>query len=86
MTHDLTPEQEIEKIEQTAQAIANLKKQEEVVGGYDQKKYTTKRMYATARDGKIIPISIVYRIDKKEKQPQNLLLYAYGVKSMTRPS
>ena len=56
----------------------DLKKQEEVVGGYDQKKYTTKRMYATARDGKIIPISIVYRIDKKEKQPQNLLLYAYG--------
>ena len=26
----------------------DLKKQEEVVGGYDQKKYTTRRMYATA--------------------------------------
>ena len=56
----------------------DLKKQEEVVGGYDQKRYITRRMYATARDGKTIPISIVYRKDKKENQPQNLLLYAYG--------
>ena len=56
----------------------DLKKQEEVVGGYDQKRYITRRMYANARDGKTIPISIVYRKDKKENQPQNLLLYAYG--------
>ena len=61
----------------------DLKKQEEVVGGYDQKKYTTRRMYATARDGKTIPISIVYRKDKKKKQPQNLLLYAYGAYGST---
>ena len=35
-------------------------------------------MYATARDGKTIPISLVYRKDKKINQPQNLLMYAYG--------
>ena len=55
-----------------------LKKQDEVVGGYDQEEYTSKRTYATARDGKTIPISIVYRKDKKQDGPQNLLLYAYG--------
>ncbi|MEE3302891.1 MAG: S9 family peptidase, partial [Candidatus Neomarinimicrobiota bacterium] len=55
-----------------------LKKQDEVVGGYNQEEYTSKRTYATARDGKTIPISIVYRKDKKQDGPQNLLLYAYG--------
>ena len=55
-----------------------LLKQSEVVGGYDPKQYMSKRMYATARDGNTIPISIVYRSDKKDKQAQNLLLYGYG--------
>lgn len=56
----------------------DIKKRDEVIGGYDQNKYTSERMYATARDGKTIPISLVYRKDKKINQPQNLLLYAYG--------
>ena len=55
-----------------------LLKQSEVVGGYDPNQYMSKRMYATARDGNTIPISIVYRSDKKDKQAQNLLLYGYG--------
>ena len=55
-----------------------LLKQSEVVGGYDPKQYMSKRMYATARDGNTVPISIVYRSDKKDTQAQNLLLYGYG--------
>jgi len=55
-----------------------LLKQSEVVGGYDPKQYMSKRIYATARDGNTIPISIVYRSDKKGTQAQNLLLYGYG--------
>ena len=35
-------------------------------------------MYATARDGNSVPISIVYRKDLKEPEAQNLLLYGYG--------
>ena len=60
-----------------------LKKQDEVVGGYKQEDYISKRTYATARDGKTIPISIVYRKDKKQDQSQNLLLYAYGAYGST---
>ena len=56
----------------------SLLKQDEVVGGYDSNKYMSKRMYATARDGNSIPISIVYRKDLKEPEAQNLLLYGYG--------
>ena len=61
-----------------------LLKQNEVVGGYDPKKYTSKRMYANARDGKTIPISIVYRKDMKKEEAQNLLLYGYGAYGSTR--
>ena len=61
-----------------------LLKQNEVVGGYDSEKYTSKRMYANARDGKTIPISIVYRKDMKKEEAQNLLLYGYGAYGSTR--
>ena len=56
----------------------SLLKQDEVVGGYDSNKYMSKRLYATARDGNSVPISIVYRKDLKEPKAQNLLLYGYG--------
>lgn len=55
-----------------------LKKQQEVLGGYDANQYETKRVYATVRDGVKVPISIVYKkgFEKNRKSP--LLLYAYG--------
>lgn len=55
-----------------------LKKQYEVLGGYNPADYATDRLYATASDGVKIPISIVYKkgFNKDGKAP--LLLYAYG--------
>jgi oligopeptidase B len=55
-----------------------LMKQQEVIGGYNAADYTTERLYATAKDGTKIPISIVYKkgLEKDGKAP--LLLYAYG--------
>ncbi len=55
-----------------------LMKQTEVLAGYDPKEYVTERVYATARDGVKIPISIVYKkgFEKDGKAP--LLLYGYG--------
>lgn len=55
-----------------------LKKRQEVLGGYSPEDYTTERIDATAADGTKIPISIVYRkgFEKNGKAP--LLLYAYG--------
>ena len=55
-----------------------LMKQQEVVGGYDQNNYESERLYAIARDGEKVPISIVYKKDLKKVESQNLLLYAYG--------
>jgi oligopeptidase B len=55
-----------------------LKKQQEVVGGYDKKNYVAERSFATSRDGKRIPVSIVYKKGFKKDGSQPLLLYAYG--------
>jgi oligopeptidase B len=55
-----------------------LLKQREVLGGYDPSKYTSERVMVTARDGKRIPLSIVYRNDFKKDGKAPLFQYAYG--------
>lgn len=57
----------------------DIKKEQEVLGGeFDKNNYTSKRIWATARDGKKIPISIVHRKDTELNKNTPLLLYAYG--------
>jgi oligopeptidase B len=55
-----------------------LKKQQEVLGGFDKNNYKVERVFATAKDGVKIPISIVYRKDTKIDGSAPLLQYAYG--------
>lgn len=53
-------------------------KQYEVEGGYNPDDYQTERVYALARDGVKVPVSIVYKKGFKKDGTQPLLLYAYG--------
>ncbi|WP_461100453.1 S9 family peptidase [Spirosoma koreense] len=55
-----------------------LMKQQEVLGGFDKDNYVSERMYATARDGVKVPISLVYRKGTKKDGSAPLLQYAYG--------
>ena len=55
-----------------------LRKQQPVLGGYDQNLYKSERLYATASDGVKVPISIVYRKDLKRDGQQPMLLEGYG--------
>ena len=55
-----------------------LMKQQEVLGGYDQKQYVTERKMAKVTDGSIVPISIVYKKGTNLDGKAPLLLYAYG--------
>lgn len=55
-----------------------LLKQQEVLGTYSPEDYVTERIFATARDGKKVPISLVYRKDLARNSETPLLLYAYG--------
>ena len=53
-------------------------KQQEVVGGFDPKEYTSKRIFIEARDGVKVPMSIVYKNTTKLDGKAPLLQYAYG--------
>ena len=59
-----------------------LLKQQEVIGGYEESLYESKRIWATARDGEKVPMSVVYRKleegDNSRPLKRPTLLYAYG--------
>ncbi len=56
-----------------------LKKQEEVLGGYEPDLYRTERVFARAKDGTKVPISLVYKKKLLKKNGTNpLLLEGYG--------
>jgi len=46
--------------------------------GYDPSRYVTERLWATARDGARIPVSLVYRRGFQKNGQAPLLQYAYG--------
>jgi oligopeptidase B len=55
-----------------------LLKQDEVLGGFDSANYVAERIYATARDGEKIPVSLVYRKGLERDGNNPTLLYGYG--------
>ena len=56
-----------------------IKKQQEVVGGkFNPDNYMSERVWATARDGVKVPISLVYRKGMKKNGQNPLLQYGYG--------
>ena len=55
-----------------------LLKQQEIVGGHNPNDYISKRLYAPAKDGKMIPISMVYKKDLVLDGKTPLILYGYG--------
>ncbi|MDX1666593.1 MAG: S9 family peptidase [Saprospiraceae bacterium] len=56
-----------------------LKKRDEVLGGFDIEQYESERLMAPSKDGSVeIPISLVYRRDFKRNASHPLLLYGYG--------
>ena len=68
-----------------AAASMELLKQQEIPSGYDASLYTTQRVEIEARDGTMVPVSIVMRKDRAEllaaqgiEGPGPLHLYAYG--------
>ena len=56
-----------------------LLKQEQVLGGFDATLYQAERLFIKARDGKEIPVTLVYRRDMFNKDGTNpLYQYGYG--------
>jgi oligopeptidase B len=56
-----------------------VKKEQEVLGGkFNKNNYKSERVWATARDGKKVAISLVYHKDTELNKDTPLLQYAYG--------
>jgi oligopeptidase B len=62
-----------------------LVKQTEILGGFDPNHYKSERLWATARDGTKVPMSVVYRADLDRSKPQPLWLYGYGSYGISMP-
>ncbi len=54
------------------------RKVQAIPSGYDPELYATERLTATARDGARVPVSLVYRRDRRPGPDAPLYLYGYG--------
>jgi oligopeptidase B len=61
-----------------AAGTSTLLKREEVLGGFDPSRYASERLWAAARDGVKVPISIVYPKGVARDGKAPLWLYGYG--------
>ncbi len=61
-----------------ASGARTVLKRQEVVGGFDASRYEAKRLWATARDGKKVPLWTVYKKGVKFDGSAPLMLYSYG--------
>src|SRR6478609_1115523 len=63
-----------------AERRLELLKVQEIPSGYDRSLYTTERLEIAARDGTMIPVSVMYRKDRGAAAPLHLYGYgAYGI-------
>ena len=69
-----------------ASGKSTLLKRQEVLGGYDPSQYASERLWATARDGTKVPISIVYKKGFARDGKSPLLLYGYGSYGIGTPA
>ena len=60
-----------------------LKEQEVLGGKFDKNNYKEERIWATAKDGTKVPISMIYNKGIKKDGKNPLLLYAYGSYGVT---
>ena len=61
-----------------------LLKEQPVLGGFTKDNYVTERVWATARDGTKIPVSVLYRKGFKKDGTAALLQYGYGSSRQVR--
>ncbi len=55
-----------------------LLKEQPVLGGFDKANYVTERLWATARDGTKVPVSVLYRKGFEKNGQAALYQYSYG--------
>ena len=68
-----------------ATGTLTVRKVQEIPSGYDGSRYRTERLKVPARDGTLVPVSIVYPVDFPRDGTGRLSLYAYGAYGLSIP-
>jgi oligopeptidase B len=63
-----------------------LLKEEEVPSGHDPDDYVTRRVFAPAADGELVPVSLLYRKGTRLDGSAPCLLYGYGAYGISIPA
>lgn len=63
-----------------------LIKSQEVPSGHDPDDYVTRRVFAPAEDGEVVPVTVLYRRDTPLDGSAPCLLYGYGAYGITIPA
>ena len=63
-----------------------LRKAQEIPSGHDPSQYVTRRVFAPAKGGETVPVTLLYRKDTKLDGTAPLLLYGYGSYGITIPA
>ncbi len=63
-----------------------LRKRQQVPSGHNPADYVTRRLYAPARDGETVPVSILYHKDTSLDGSAPVLLYGYGAYGISIPA
>ncbi|WP_299876943.1 S9 family peptidase [uncultured Cocleimonas sp.] len=61
----------------------STRKVQKIPSGYDKSQYETKRIMAPARDGVMVPVSLVYKKGFKQDGSHPMWLYGYGAYAAT---
>lgn len=63
-----------------------LRKRQEVPSGHDPARYVTRRLLASAADGELVPVSLLYAKDTPLDGTAPCLLYGYGAYGISIPA
>ncbi|MGA3302803.1 MAG: S9 family peptidase [Methylovirgula sp.] len=69
-----------------ATRLRTLRKRQEIPSGHDPSRYVTRRLFAKAKDGELVPVSILHRKDLVRDGEAPLLLYGYGAYGLSIPA
>ena len=64
----------------------DLRKRQEVPSGHNPADYVTRRLFAPASDGELVPVSLLYRRDTPLDGSAPLFLYGYGAYGISIPA
>jgi oligopeptidase B len=63
-----------------------LRKRQEVPSGHNPADYVTRRLFAPAPDGELVPVTLLYRADTPLDGSAPLFLYGYGAYGISMPA